>query len=469
MSLTLSVHTYRDAAPSQPLFRHFDRLGGALGRAVGNELVLEDPGKYISRVHARIEFRDGAYCLVGVGSNPSLVNERPVGPGRHVALADGDRITIGDYQLVASVVSEAAPVLPPSPLQVAPAPAPAAALPVNPDDSLAGAGILDVGGDPLNPSFDPLGLNLFGSLPPPAPVVPAWRGAESDHVPPELAPFRASVPPAPQLAAAVVQIAIPDDYDPLADFLPPRVQAAPPPPPPPPPGPEPVEATTIAPPAPPMPAAPAPAPAPRSGNAADDPVIRALMRGLGLEELNTRRSAEEIAELAGSMLREATGGTMEVLMGRALTKRESRLDMTMISAQANNPLKFFPDAGSALTQMVGGAMPGYMPAQRAFANAFDDLKAHELAIMAGMRAALTGVLSRFDPAAIEARLQVPTVMDKMLSSNRKAKMWDRMVELYTEMAVEADSDFHRLFGEAFAAAYEEQVERLRLARRGQNP
>ena len=218
-----------------------------------------------------------------------------------------------------------------------------------------------------------------------------------------------------------------------------------------------------------MPVAPAPAPARRSGNAADDPVIRALMRGLGLEELNTRRSAEEIAELAGSMLREATGGTMEVLMGRALTKRESRLDMTMISAQANNPLKFFPDAGSALTQMVGGAMPGYMPAQRAFANAFDDLKAHELAIMAGMRAALTGVLSRFDPAAIEARLQVPTVMDKMLSSNRKAKMWDRMVELYTEMAVEADSDFHRLFGEAFAAAYEEQVERLRLARRGQNP
>jgi type VI secretion system FHA domain protein len=199
----------------------------------------------------------------------------------------------------------------------------------------------------------------------------------------------------------------------------------------------------------------------RSGKAEDDPVIRALMRGLGLEELNTRRSAEEIAELAGAMLREATAGTMGVLMGRAMTKRESRLDMTMISAHANNPLKFFPDADSALTQMVNGTMPGYMPAPRAFAKAFDDLKAHELAIMAGMRAALAGVLKRFDPAAIETRLQVPTVMDKMLSSNRKAKLWDRMVELYKDMAVEADSDFHRLFGEAFAAAYEEQIERLK--------
>jgi type VI secretion system FHA domain protein len=488
MSLTLSVHTYRDSAPAQPLFRHFDRLGGALGRAVGNELVLEDPGKYISRVHARIEFREGSYCLLDVGSNPSLVNDRPVGPGRHVPLADGDRITIGDYQLVASVACDAAPVLPPSPLQAEPAaPALSSSLPANPDDSLAGAGILDVGGDPLNPSFDPLGLNLFGSPPPSAPTMPAWRGAESDHVSPELAPFPATVqhPPAMpqpamslpmtlQLSAGGGRLAIPDDYDPLADFLPPRVQA-------PQREPEPAEATAIAPPGPPPPSPPPPPPvaaempapppvqppavvpaAPaRSGSAVDDPVIRALMRGLGLEELNTRRSAEEIAELAGAMLREATAGTMGVLMGRAMTKRESRLDMTMISSQANNPLKFFPDAGSALTQMVNGAMPGYMPAPRAFANAFDDLKAHELAIMAGMRAALAGVLKRFDPAAIEARLQVPTVMDKMLTSNRKAKMWDRMVELYTEMAVEADSDFHRLFGEAFAAAYEEQIERLK--------
>jgi type VI secretion system FHA domain protein len=199
--------------------------------------------------------------------------------------------------------------------------------------------------------------------------------------------------------------------------------------------------------------------------AADDPVIQALMRGLGFSELNTKRSAEEIAELAGAMLREATAGTMGVLMGRAMTKRESRLDMTMISAAANNPLKFVPDADSALTQMINGTMPGYMQPARAFANAFDDLKAHELAIMAGMRAALEGVLARFDPAAIEARLQVPTVMDKMLASNRKAKMWDRMVELYAQMASEADSDFHRLFGEAFGKAYEEQVALLRQARR----
>ena len=56
-------------------------------------------------------------------------------------------------------------------------------------------------------------------------------------------------------------------------------------------------------------------------------------------------------------------------------------------------------------------------------------------------------------------------MDKMLSSNRKAKMWDRLVELFQDMSREADDDFQRLFGETFGEAYEEQVERLRLARR----
>jgi predicted component of type VI protein secretion system len=33
------------------------------------------------------------------------------------------------------------------------------------------------------------------------------------------------------------------------------------------------------------------------------------------------------------------------------------------------------------------------------------------------------------------------------------------------MALEADSDFHKLFGEAFGEAYEEQVERLRQSHR----
>lgn len=215
----------------------------------------------------------------------------------------------------------------------------------------------------------------------------------------------------------------------------------------------------------PAPAAPAPAPVPaQTTPASDTDILKALLRGLGLPNLQLGRPPTEVAELVGAMLREATAGTIDVLMARALTKKESRIDMTMLAVRANNPLKFFPNAEGALTQMLTGAMAGYMPPLEAMAGAFDDLRAHELAVIAGMRAALGAVLQRFDPAAIESRLAVPSVMDKMLASNRKAKLWDGLVALYGEIARDADDDLQRLFGEKFSEAYEAQVARLRQAR-----
>jgi type VI secretion system FHA domain protein len=207
----------------------------------------------------------------------------------------------------------------------------------------------------------------------------------------------------------------------------------------------------------PRPAAATPAPAAAPGH---DATLEALLRGLGLPDLQTKHSGPELAELVGAMLREATAGAMQTLMARSVTKRESRIEMTMIGSQANNPLKFFPDPGSALSQMLSKTTGGYMKPVRAFSNAFEDLQAHELAVMAGMHAALSSILARFDPAAIEKRLEVPTVMDKMMASSRKAKMWDRLVLLYADISREADDDFQRLFGESFANAYEEQIERL---------
>ena len=504
MLLTLRILTYRNApVPAAPAAR-FDAAGGAIGRSADNTLVLDDPSKYISRVHARVLAQGGAFVLEDLGSNPSIVNDRPLGKGSQVALGHGDRVVIGDYLLQA--VLEAAPMHPvlapapvndaalplfeppppPAPVQLPPldftpsavqsqaqAPAPAWS------DPLAGASILDVGSAPIAGlgGDDPLGLNLF------APAAPA-RAAESDHVSPELAAFpRTVAQPGPSFATPTPAFAppgggfsIPADYDPLADLFPtaapapvfapvaiPAPSAAPPPP-------APIPAAPVPIPAAPMPTAAPPAFAPTvppspATSGGDDAVLQALLRGLGLPELKLQRPPVEVAEMVGAMLREATAGTMDVLMARAMTKKESRIDMTMLSVRANNPLKFFPNAEGALTQMLTGAMAGYMPPVDAMAGAFDDLRAHELAVIAGMRAALGAVLHRFDPAQIEARLAVPSVMDKMLASNRKAKMWDRLVELYGEIAREADDDLQRLFGEKFSAAYEEQVERLRQAKR----
>jgi FHA domain-containing protein/type VI secretion system protein len=500
MPLTLRIQSYRKQPPAQPVERRFDQLGGTIGRAAGNDLELPDPGKYISRNHSKIDFVDGRFMLMDLGSNPSWINDRPVGTGKSANLEHGDRLLIGDYVLEVEVDTGAAPVVPvfqpetsdALPFQAQPV------VPLSPHagpsfdevrDTLAGVKILETTGgfDPFAaPSpDDPLGLNILhksaandhtASVQPLQPLQPAapqplrFRGSEPDHVAPQFIPMPGARVPAPVPVAAppapAPQMLIPDDYDPLADFLPPRVNA-------------PASTASAASaaqgwPAPHQFAQPAPAPAyqqpaapapvavvPAAPQAAADPLIlQALLRGLGLPNITPSKPPAETAELVGAMLREATAGTMAVLLARAMTKRESRLEMTVLGAQANNPLKFFPDAESALSQMLTNAMSGYMPPVKSIGSAFEDLKAHELAVIAGMRAALDGVLARFNPALIEARMEPAGVMDKMLTTTRKAKMWDKMVELYDDILREADDDFQHLFGEKFSAAYEDQIGRL---------
>ena len=66
-----------------------------LGRLPESDVVVADPGA--SRQHARITNANAEFVLADLGStNGTLVNDQPV---REQALADGDRITIGETVL----------------------------------------------------------------------------------------------------------------------------------------------------------------------------------------------------------------------------------------------------------------------------------------------------------------------------------------------------------------------------------
>lgn len=512
MSLILQVKSYRD----QPLTGRYCVIAsgtgtGTLGRAEGNDLVLEDPGKYISRVHARVDQRGELFYLTDIGSNPSVVNDRLLGNGQETRLEEGDSIVIGEYRLEVQMQAETAveasvtdddsashtqnltlavfePAAALPPVSTAPSlptidtlsapkphvspPTPSTRLP----DALAAARILENG--PLIeaelPLDDPLGLNLFAqahearmpglSNPREALLRPAFRGAENDHLSPELQALPSPVitpAVAPVMTAYAVPVVtpllIPADYDPLADFL-----AAPSPAPVALPDAVPVaaavESTSIA------TAAPTPTPAPTAPAPSDDGVLQGLLEGLGLPDLRTSREPRDLARLVGEMLREAVGGTMDVLLARAMTKRDSHIDMTMIGARSNNPLKFFPNPESALSQMLIADAPAYLPGVSALAAAFDDLKAHELAVIVGMRAALAEVVQRFEPARIEQCLAVPGRFDKLMPGTRKARLWDLLTALYADLVRDGDEDVQRIFGEKFALAYQQQIARLRAAR-----
>lgn len=86
----------------------FDREGATLGRSPENTFHLPDPHKYISRKHAIITYEgeDGLYYLTDKSVDGTFILNRDVHVHHDkVRLADGDRLKIGDYELVVSIVS----------------------------------------------------------------------------------------------------------------------------------------------------------------------------------------------------------------------------------------------------------------------------------------------------------------------------------------------------------------------------
>lgn len=97
--ITITVVSFNDGPLGGTLQAHFDELGGTIGRADTNQLVLPDPERTISRVAAQVVFRNGTFAVVDRGSNPIVVNGRALGAGREAPLGDGDRVRIGGYEL----------------------------------------------------------------------------------------------------------------------------------------------------------------------------------------------------------------------------------------------------------------------------------------------------------------------------------------------------------------------------------
>jgi len=197
---------------------------------------------------------------------------------------------------------------------------------------------------------------------------------------------------------------------------------------------------------------------PMSAQAQD--LLAAFREGLATPEVNLEALTPEIMKLLGQIVREAAAGTVDLLVARAALKREVRAEATMIVARENNPLKFSPSAEAALQHLLAPPLRGFMPAAPAMRDAYNDLRAHQFGFIAGMKAALAGVLERFDPAQLEGRLTKTSGLKSLLPGSRKAAMWDVFIEHYAQISQEAEDDFHSLFGKAFLKAYEEHIEQL---------
>ncbi|MFL9933898.1 type VI secretion system-associated FHA domain protein TagH [Paraburkholderia sp. RL18-103-BIB-C] len=491
----------------------FDGHDATLGRAPDCTLVLSDDQRLISRVQARIEWRGGDYVLVDLGSNPTLVNGCVLDVSREATLRSGDTLRIGGYSIVVAIeppadafpahdtpgetpaeawsvspqagvrheTAQDAPLIPaliPTHWDVDPKVAPEAKTPQAPDspfldDPLSATPLLlaqpvrDGEADQdllaaLSVGLQPLGMSLDTAA---RPVM----GSGPDHVSPErvVSVLPLPMPPRPLIPRdydALAAATMPDDAQVRArptatDAGPAALEPAAVP-----------EARTEMPT--PTPARPEP-PLVKIEQAQDtspeastqtfptatttDAVFTALLDGLGLDALQfTQHSKPALARVIGSMLREATHGTMTALRSRSVAKHESRIAMTLIEQRDNNPLKFFPDADTALTQMLVRPNAAYLGPQAAMREAFRDLQGHELAVVAGMRAALADALANIAPERIEGSLR-PASRVESLIANHEARLWRQFVETYEHAVKHAGDDFQQTCGGPFSRAYQAQM------------
>ncbi|MDX2418757.1 MAG: type VI secretion system-associated FHA domain protein TagH [Xanthomonadales bacterium] len=206
------------------------------------------------------------------------------------------------------------------------------------------------------------------------------------------------------------------------------------------------------------PAQPDPKPAAKPGNE----TLAAFIRGAGLEP-GALDGVDETAffEQVGKMMLEFTDGLVQTLSGRTHIKSEFRLDQTMIRPVENNPFKFSTSKTGTLQQVLSKSNPAYMAGADAIREGFDDVNAHQMAVVAGMEAALQDILKRFNPKKLETRLDSDSILDNILPGGKKAKYWDIFKLLFDEIAGEAEDDFQQLFGRKFSRAYEQQLSRLK--------
>jgi type VI secretion system FHA domain protein len=486
--LTIRAVSFKGRPLDRELVARFEEAGGTIGRGESNTLVLADPERFISRTHATISFQAGGYVITDTGTkNPVVVNGRSLGSGSQTRLGDGDQIKVGDYLLQVVVTAHVGtPMAASSAAPAAPSPLdPFADLLAPPERSSPRAGaLIPPLAPPAAPARPPANAPVIPEFPandpllgirPREPSIDELFGLKASGTPDILAPDQplgAPLSPSPAsggvvdpldvLAGTVKPIpppSVPDHgLELFTPFAPPAAKVEP-------------AITPKVEPAPPRvlrpstPAAPANPPTQPVSVTPAGPqeamLLRAFLQGAGIAAIQSKSLTPDTMEAIGKLLREAVQGTLDLLRARGLTKSEMRADMTMIMAQDNNPLKFSPTVEAALTHLLSAQVHGFMPPLRAMKDAYDDLRAHQLGFLAGMRAALEEVLSRFSPQELEKRLTDQSFLDDLLPMNRKGKLWDLFTERHAAITAEAREDFNTAFGKAFRRAYEAQVKQLR--------
>lgn len=524
MALILRTTSYKGLPPSQEIIAQFETHGGTIGRAPNNHLVLPDPEKFISRLHATIVFEGGQYFIQDSSTGGTYLDDGDVPLQQARApLRDGQRLRIGEYELRVSI-TDAAPQpafsgtdLPVRQLDMAdsqilqdpfaqskpsepaadffssfieqPESAPVHESFIPPEvatpstapiddldfgdllsklEELPGMGGRSDTAKPQSLELPPLPDDFFADEAEPVQTPPSPTETErevtlsetAEMLPEQAADVAAFDPFAiPAFAGTQEQPKQPELTEPVDDVRP-TVTARP--------SADlvtpslaetlaasensPFFRTPVAEQVVPEPSSQAVSAKPETHHAmpGDDRLLREFLAGAGINDPNLIPPElwPALMKTSGELLRTLVEGLMQVLRARAELKSQFRVSVTTMRSVDNNPLKFTPNVDDALKLILSPTNPGFLPPKQAVAEGFADIMNHQMAMTAGIQAALADVLRGFDPQLIEKTHGEGVLFQK------KAKCWDYYVEHYPQLKIQAQEEF---FGDAFADAYEKQI------------
>lgn len=441
--------------------RVFGVNGGTIGRATDNDWVLPDPDRIVSGHHCRIEYRSGSYWLNDSSTNGVFVNSsrKPVSADGPVPLNDGDRLQIGDYEMVVSV-DDRIDFLP----ENGEAESSADHL-----DSHIGAD-LDLDGLLSSRDTDQSGSisirNAYGIK-----VSPEFRGADDEELPedepppppmriasstrePSLPPVRTAPgsrepsPPPMRTAATANEAPPPPDWatrtqpitrEELADAIA-RRQGR-------------LEARKQS------------VPVHRKAATWTDlqSAVQAFCRGAGIDPSSLSTASQEMLPLlAGQMLREMVVGLRDVLQ---TLRRSDRADQKPGST-ASNPLR----SGSSsveqtLLQLLESHGRIYGGAVDSLREVLLDIKEHEQATAKALPTGVQAVVEQLDPQRVMDQIRNGRATKSAAGDDPRARYWEHYAELYRVLTQNVGKELPHSFKEGFSRKYLETRSELGTRRK----
>ncbi len=186
-----------------------------------------------------------------------------------------------------------------------------------------------------------------------------------------------------------------------------------------------------------------------------------LAQALGLTGLS-KEQLSQLTPIVAEVVKVCVEGLMQALRARQTIKNEFRMNLTMIQAAENNPLKFSLSPDDALENLFAKQGKAYLSAIDATTEAFADISDHQLALFNGIRGAYDQLMNNFNPERLEKRFS--RQRGKSLFGG-SGKNWEAYQDYYEELNEDPEKTFRNLFGETFAEHYERSFNELKGKRR----